>query len=87
MLINKQIVVVWGWVHFYVLYGQECQTLIPLATSSFDIKSVNQITQEMHVVVECAKQCIQGAQERSRFYAIKKRSLRDFELGERYFSK
>ena len=54
MLINKQIVVVWGWVHFYVLYGQECQTLIPLATSSFDIKSVNQITQEMHVVVECA---------------------------------
>lgn len=28
--------------------------------------------QEMHVVVECAKQCVQGTQERSTFYAIKK---------------
>lgn len=61
-----------GMSSFYVLCGQECQTLTSLATSSFKIESVNQMIQEMHVLVECTKHCIQGAQERSKFYAIKK---------------
>lgn len=58
---------------FYVVYGQECQTIIYLTTSSFNIESVNQLIQEMLVVVECTKHCIQGAQQKSKFYAIKKR--------------
>ena len=43
--------------------------------------------QEMHCVLECAKQCMQGAQEKSKFYANHKRNLREFEVGQKVFLK
>ena len=46
---------------FYVLYGQECRTLIALATSNSKIESSIQMIQEIHIILECAKQCMQGA--------------------------
>ena len=72
---------------FYALYGQECRTLISLATPNFKIESLNQMIQEMHSILECAKQCMQGAQERSKFYADQRRSLREFEVGQKVFLK
>ena len=32
------------------------------------IESVNQMMQDLHDALECAKRCMQGAQERSKFY-------------------
>ena len=61
---------------FYALYGQECRTPISLATPNSKIESLNQMIQEMHSILECAKQCMQGAQERSKFYADQKKSVR-----------
>ena len=46
---------------FYALYGQECRIPISLATLNSKIESLNQIIQEMHSILECGKQCIQGA--------------------------
>ena len=41
----------------------------------------------MHSILECAKQCMQGAQEKSKFYADQRRSVREFEIGEKVFLK
>jgi len=43
--------------------------------------------QEMHDVLKCAKQCMRGAQERSKFYVDFKRSLIEFEIGHEVFLK
>ena len=43
--------------------------------------------QEMHSILECAKQCMQGAQERSKFYGDQKKSIRKFEVGQKIFLK
>ena len=72
---------------FYALYGQECRTLTSLASPNSQIKSLNQMIQEMHSLLECAKQCMQGAQERSKFYVDQRRSVREFEVGEKVFLK
>ena len=71
---------------FYALYGQKCRTPISLANPDFKIESLNQMIQEMHSILECAKQCMQGAQERSRFHVDQRRSvLREFEVGQKVF--
>ena len=54
---------------FHALYGQECRTLIFLATLNSKIESLNQMIQKMHNVLKYAKQCMLGAQERYKFYA------------------
>ena len=41
----------------------------------------------IHSVLEYAKQCMQGAQERSKFYANQRRSVREFEVGQKVFLK
>ena len=41
----------------------------------------------MHSVLECAKQFIQDAQERSKFYADQRKSVREFEVGQKVFLK
>jgi hypothetical protein len=43
---------------FHALYGQECQTPITLAPPNSKIESLNQMIQEMHDVLEYAKQCM-----------------------------
>ena len=43
--------------------------------------------QEMHSVLEYAKQCMQGALERPKFYADQRRSVREFEVGQKLFLK
>ena len=43
--------------------------------------------QEMHSVLECAKQCMQGVQERSKSYAYQKKSLKEFAIGQKVFLK
>ena len=55
--------------------------MISLATPSSKIESLNQMIQEMHSILDCAKQCMQGAQERSKFYADQRRSVREFVVG------
>jgi hypothetical protein len=72
---------------FYALYGQECRTPISLATPNSKIESLNQMIREMHSVLECARQCMQGAQERSKHYADQRRSVREFEVGQKVFLK
>ena len=67
------------------LYDQECRILISLATPSSKIESLNKMIQEMHSILECAKQCMQGAQERYKSYADKRRSVRELRLVRRYF--
>ena len=42
----------------YALYGQECRFPISLATANPKIESLNQMVQEMHSILECAKQCM-----------------------------
>ena len=41
----------------------------------------------MHSVLECAKQCMQDVQERSKLYADQRRSVREFEVGQKIFLK
>lgn len=41
--------------------------------------------QKMLDVLECAKQCRQRAQEKSKFNNNKKRCLREFEVGQKVF--
>ena len=50
----------------YILYGHE---YIFLKNPNFKIESLNQMIQEMHRVMGCAEQCMQGAQEKFKFYA------------------
>ena len=69
---------------FYALYGQECKTPIFLAIPNSKIERLNQMIQEMHGILECAKQCMQGAQERSKFYADLRRSVKNLKLGRKY---
>ena len=42
---------------------------------------------EMHCILEYAKQCMQDAQEISKFYADQRRSVREFEVGQNLFLK
>lgn len=51
-----------------------------LATPHPKIESLNQAIQEMHGVLEFAKQCMQSAEERSKFYTDHERSLRECEV-------
>lgn len=37
--------------------------------------------QKMHSIFECVKQCVQGTQERFKFYADHKMFLREFKVG------
>lgn len=46
---------------FYALYGQKCRTPTSLATPDTKIESLNQM---IHGVLECVKQCMQGAQQK-----------------------
>ena len=39
----------------------------------------------MHSTLECAKQFMQGAQEKSKFYADQKKSVREFDVGQKVF--
>ena len=43
--------------------------------------------QDVHGILDCAKQCMQCAQERSKFYADQRRSVREFEVGQKVFLK
>ena len=72
---------------FYALYGQKCRTPISLATPNYKIKSLNHMIQEMHSVLEYAKQCMQGTQERSKFYTDQRMSVKEFENGHKVFLK
>ena len=67
---------------FYGLYDQEYRIPISLATLYFEIENFSQMIQEMHSILECAKRCMQGAQERSKFYADHRRGVKEFEIGQ-----
>ena len=43
--------------------------------------------QEIHSILECAKQYMQGAQEIFKFYANHRRSVREFDVGQKVFWK
>ena len=72
---------------FYALCGQDCRTPISLATPNSKIESLNQMIQEKHNILECAKQHMQSAQAKSKFYADQRRSVSEFEVGQKVFLK
>ena len=72
---------------YYTLYGQERRTPISLTTPNSKIENLNQMIQEMHSILECVKQCMQCAQEKPKFYADQKMSVREFEVGQKVFLK
>lgn len=49
----------------------------------YSFQCLNQVIQEMHSELECAKQCMWGAQERSKCYADQIRSLRQYKVGQK----
>jgi hypothetical protein len=53
---------------FENLYRQVSQPQISLATPHSKLESLNQMSRETHDVLECAKQCMRGAQEKSEFF-------------------
>lgn len=60
----------------FTLYGQDCNT--PM-NSRFEI--VYQIVKEMNEVIESIKLSMRNAQDRTKHYANKKRSFREFKAG------
>ena len=72
---------------FYVLYGEECRNPTSVATPNSEIEGLNQMIKEIHSILEYAKQCMQDAQEISKFYADQRRSVQEFEVGQKLFLK
>jgi len=72
---------------FCALYDQDCRTLISLSTPNSKVESVNQMIRDMNEVIESVKLSIKSAQDRAKYYADKKRSHHEFEVGGKVFLK
>lgn len=72
---------------FLALYGQDCKTPMTISTPNSKFESVNQMVREMNEVIESVKLSMKSAKDRTKHYADKKRSFRQFEVGDKVFLK
>jgi hypothetical protein len=77
---NKKLYSSIGISPFFALYEQECRTPISLLTPNLRFESINQMVREMNDVIESIKVSMKNSQERTKHYADKKRSFREFEV-------